>query len=71
MRRAAVGRRRWARLSYFQEFILTYASSSLDANSGHADLHHIAILQAEMISQIDISDYLDYEQASHRPRRTS
>jgi hypothetical protein len=36
-----------------------YASSSLDATSGHADLEHIAILQTEMISEVGVRDDLD------------
>src|SRR5256885_9733205 len=37
----------------------SYPSSSLDATSGYPDLDHIAILQAEMTSQIDVRDDLD------------
>src|SRR2546421_2620485 len=43
---AAVGRRRWACRSSLPEFSL----------SGYHNLNHVAIPQAEMISQIDVSD---------------
>src|SRR5678815_5308983 len=57
--RASVDCRPSARLSQLPEFSLTYASSSLDTSNGQPDVDHIAISQAEMISQIDVSDYLD------------
>src|SRR5882724_11249751 len=58
--RAAVSRSRWARLSSLPEFSL----------SGHSDLDHIAILQAEMMSQIDVSNDLDDPRISSIPCRS-
>jgi hypothetical protein len=63
-RRAALGRRRWAYLSWLREF----------SRSGQPDLDHIAIVQAELISQIDVRDELDDPRISSilcRSRRPS
>src|SRR5436190_3371675 len=58
--RAAVDRRRWARLSSLPEFSL----------SAHPDLDHIAILQTEMMSQIDVRNDLDNPRISSIPCRS-
>ena len=41
-------------------FIFVYPRFYSDASKGHSDLDLIAIVQTEMISQVDVSDNLDY-----------
>src|SRR5262249_15190213 len=50
--------------------IVARVQPSLDASSAHLDLDQIAILQAEMISQIDVSDDLDDPGVPSIPRRS-